>query len=374
MDTGLAVDDLDSRAGGILRSLIDRLVEAGYAEFFSCFNPLRPRPDDWIRARDGAPDSLRPLLDLFLLRRSVPNEALGPIEDLLGGLVGLHVCLLLEGNQFATPGLVLVPVLNNWLFCQPPQAQQTLYFGDDSLALLLRTRVPRGSRCLDLCSGPGIQALNACHDADHVDAVEINPVAAGLARINVLINGAEDRVSVHCGDLYQPVLGERYDLVIANPPLLPFPDTIPYPLIGHGGPDGMRITWRILEGLAGALQTDGAAQLIGCCLSDGILPLCLRQLEAWATKARMKVLLTITAHQPVHRRAAYFEFLVDSAARSTGLNPETVANLYTELLEASKATHLCPYFMLVRRGVGQVSLQDLSHEGTLELWYVGRSG
>lgn len=374
MQPGQIADDIDSQATRTLRSLVERLSSMGYAEFFSSFDPLRPRPHEWAVARDCAPVKLRPLLDLFLLTRSVCREALTPlIGDLLGPLCELRLCSSAGSGQFVTPGLVLLPVLNNWLFCQPPQAEQTLYFGDDSVALLWRMRVPRGSRCLDLCAGPGIQSLQASHLAAHVDAVEINPVAVALARVNVIMNGAEDRVSVHCGDLYEPVRGARFDVVIANPPLLPFPDEIPYPLIGNGGPDGMRVTWRILDGLQNALLPKGRGQLIGCCFSDGILPLCLPRLETWAAREGVDALVTITAHQPVLPGTTYFEFLVDSAAKSTGLGQREVGSAYAQLLKASGATHLCAYFLLINRGEGKVHIQDMSDDFSRELWYVSRS-
>ena len=40
------------------------------------------------------------------------------------------------------------------------------------------------------------------------------------ARINVLLNRVEDRVRVIAGDLFQPVGGTTFDLVLFNPPYL----------------------------------------------------------------------------------------------------------------------------------------------------------
>jgi release factor glutamine methyltransferase len=51
-----------------------------------------------------------------------------------------------------------------------------------------------------------------------VVAVDISPEAVRCARINVLLNRVEDRVEVRCGDLFEPVCGERFDLVLFNPP------------------------------------------------------------------------------------------------------------------------------------------------------------
>lgn len=370
------LDDLDSEASRVLRSLVERLSSFGYPEFFCSFDPRRPRTADWASARDKAPDALGPLIDLFLLTRPVSRQTLEPLlGDLLEALCTLHLCSVVGNGELATPGLILAPIMNNWVFCQPAQPDQTIYFGDDSIALLWRMRIPDGADCLDLCAGPGTQSLQARHSAASVDAVEINPVAAALARINVLMNGAEHQIRVHCGDLYEPVQESTFDVVLANPPLLPFPDDIRYPLIGNGGPDGMRITWRILDGLPEVLRPKGSAQLIGCSLSDGVVPISLRRLESWSEHAKMDVIVTITAHRPLAPGSAYLDFLVNSAAACSdiGLPKDDVAPSYMRFLEASGATHLCAFFLFVKRGEGRVSIQNLSENASSELWYVSRT-
>jgi release factor glutamine methyltransferase len=48
--------------------------------------------------------------------------------------------------------------------------------------------------------------------------VDINPEAARCARINVLLNRQENAVEVLQGDLFEPVAGQRFDLILFNPP------------------------------------------------------------------------------------------------------------------------------------------------------------
>lgn len=69
--------------------------------------------------------------------------------------------------------------------------------------------------------GSGIGAVRAGQWADRVVAVDINPEAIRCARINVLLNRMEDRVEVREGDLFDPLGGERFDVVLFNPPFLP---------------------------------------------------------------------------------------------------------------------------------------------------------
>jgi len=56
--------------------------------------------------------------------------------------------------------------------------------------------------------------------ARRVVAVDINPAAVRCATINALLNHVEHRIEVRHGDLFAPVAGERFDLILFNPPFL----------------------------------------------------------------------------------------------------------------------------------------------------------
>jgi HemK-related putative methylase len=74
------------------------------------------------------------------------------------------------------------------------------------------------SRVLDMGTGSGVCALRAARQARDVIAVDLNPAAVRCATINALLNRLERRIEVRHGDLFQPVLGERFDLILFNPP------------------------------------------------------------------------------------------------------------------------------------------------------------
>lgn len=78
--------------------------------------------------------------------------------------------------------------------------------------------IPSGSSVLDMGTGSGVTAIFAAHFARRVVAVDINPHAVRCARINALLNGLDERVDVREGDLFAPVSGERFDVVLFNPP------------------------------------------------------------------------------------------------------------------------------------------------------------
>lgn len=73
-------------------------------------------------------------------------------------------------------------------------------------------------RALDLGTGSGIGAVFAARAGYAVTAVDVNPEAARCARINALLNGLEDRIEVLHGDLFAPVAGRCFELVLFNPP------------------------------------------------------------------------------------------------------------------------------------------------------------
>lgn len=84
------------------------------------------------------------------------------------------------------------------------------------------TRLPlenaSNTRVLDLGTGSGVGAVFAARRGASAIAVDINPEAVRCARINALLNDLEHRIEVRIGDLFEPVQGERFDLVLFNPP------------------------------------------------------------------------------------------------------------------------------------------------------------
>lgn len=118
-------------------------------------------------------------------------------------------------------------------------------------------------RALDLGTGSGAGAVFAARRGFRVTAVDLNPEAVRCARINVLANHLEGRIDVREGDLFAPVAGERFDLILFNPPFF------------RGSPrDRLDLAWRgtdVLErfaaGLPDALTERGTALL--CLSTDG---------------------------------------------------------------------------------------------------------
>ena len=90
------------------------------------------------------------------------------------------------------------------------------------VALARRADRTTPCRVLDLCTGSGAIAIAMAIElpAARVIATEISAAAAAVARKNAERNAVADRVDVREGDLWVPVAGERFDLIVANPPYI----------------------------------------------------------------------------------------------------------------------------------------------------------
>ena len=112
-------------------------------------------------------------------------------------------------------------------------------------------------RVLDLCTGSGCLAILAARHFPkaQVDAVDISRDALAVAAHNVAEHGLDDRISLHCGDLFAPLGEASYDLIISNPPYVDAEGMASLPpeccaeprLAFDGGPDGLDVVRRILE-------------------------------------------------------------------------------------------------------------------------------
>jgi release factor glutamine methyltransferase len=92
--------------------------------------------------------------------------------------------------------------------------------GEFLASLLDANLVGHEDEVLDMGTGSGVGAVFAAKYARRVVAVDINPAAVRCAGVNTLINGMEGRVDLRHGDLFAPVHGEKFDLILFNPPFV----------------------------------------------------------------------------------------------------------------------------------------------------------
>jgi ribosomal protein L3 glutamine methyltransferase len=110
---------------------------------------------------------------------------------------------------------------------------------------------------LDLCTGSGCLAILASHRFPnaHLDAVDLSGDALDVAARNVADHGLGERITLYKGDLFKPLSGKRYDLIISNPPYVDAQGMAGLPrecraepkIAFDGGPDGLALVRRILK-------------------------------------------------------------------------------------------------------------------------------
>jgi ribosomal protein L3 glutamine methyltransferase len=120
---------------------------------------------------------------------------------------------------------------------------------------------------LDLCTGSGCLAILASRHFPNarIDAVDISKDALAVAARNVADHDLGDRVTLYRGDLFGPLGGKRYDLIISNPPYVDAEGMAALPrecraeprLAFDGGADGLDLVRRILNEAAAHLTPQG---------------------------------------------------------------------------------------------------------------------
>lgn len=100
----------------------------------------------------------------------------------------------------------------------PVRADHVLGIGAASISLARAViRRPVG-RVLDIGTGCGIQALHCSSHSNVVTATDTNPRALALAAATARLNGLT--WDLRPGSLFAPVEGERFDLIVSNPPFV----------------------------------------------------------------------------------------------------------------------------------------------------------
>jgi ribosomal protein L3 glutamine methyltransferase len=120
---------------------------------------------------------------------------------------------------------------------------------------------------LDLCTGSGCLAIIAAHQFEHasVTGSDLSTDALAVARRNVADHRLTERVTLLEGDLLGAVAGQRFDLILCNPPYVTseavaaFPSEYQAePAIAHdGGKDGLMLVRRLLADAAAHLTANG---------------------------------------------------------------------------------------------------------------------
>ena len=220
-----------------LGQLREALVAAGYsearlAERFGIQGALSPDAGElpFHRRVLGDARPLSTLVELFQLalevERDAAAEALAPAS-----LEELDAAGLVEGAARVRSTVALHPVgdlfvASDWEREDGPPERSDHVLGPSGPSRSLAALTPREAvrSALDVGAGCGLQALEAARHSPNVVAVDVNPRALEFTRFNAALNGLEN-VECREGSLFAPVEGERFDLIVCNPPYVVSPET-----------------------------------------------------------------------------------------------------------------------------------------------------
>lgn len=223
----------DAALVGALRSVLGTAgftVERVEAELGS--HELRTRPVDLgsYRRRLPAEGAFAVLARLFLLGDEVDRTELESAVAPVGvdGLVALGLCLR-DGDRVRAT-VKLVPHGEYYLASDVEAAAgaETPFDYVPGVQAPSVTLAKLAVRCeaetaLDLGCGCGLQALLAAKHCQRVVGTDLNERALAFAGFNARLNGV-DNIELRLGDAFAPVAGERFDLVVSNPPYVISPD------------------------------------------------------------------------------------------------------------------------------------------------------
>jgi hypothetical protein len=247
IDAGYTVDGVDELLGPLATAALGR--------------------GDLVPALSVATGSsrLEVLVRLFLLGRSEPLSAVG----------FLPAGVLEEDGALFRAALDLRPHEDSWWVAadiareHPPAADHVIGIGSASMTLVASTISVRVGSALDVGTGCGIQALHLSSHALRVTATDSVPRAVDMARLTFALSGfSPDEIEVLVGDMFEPVTGRQFDLVVSNPPFVLAPadsDSLAYRDTSSGDGD----LGRLLYGSRVVLAPGGVAQMLTSWVVNG---------------------------------------------------------------------------------------------------------
>ncbi|QGN58416.1 class I SAM-dependent methyltransferase [Nostocoides sp. HKS02] len=145
----------------------------------------------------------------------------------------------------------------------PLHPDHVLGIGGASTTLASWTPRPPVDRALDLGTGCGVQALHLGSHARHITVTDISTRALAFARFNAALNGCDWEIVE--GSMLDPVAGQRFELIVSNPPFVITPRSPEVPMFEYrdGGQAGDAVVADLVRSIGDHLEPGGIAQFLG---------------------------------------------------------------------------------------------------------------
>lgn len=217
------------------------------------------------RTRKGTP--LDTFIRLFLIDVPVGVDALQQAIRPMSSKDWVDMGLIdIEGDSVLAK-IKLLPYQDMVVAFDPPRRllieeghDYVMGIGGSSLTLANLTVRRQSMLTLDLGSGCGFHAFLAARHSDRVIAVDRNPRAVKMAAFNARLNNLSNIESLE-GDLFAPVEGQKFDLIVSNPPFVISPET--RYIYRDSGMEGDRICQKIAHQAPEFLQEGGFCHILG---------------------------------------------------------------------------------------------------------------
>lgn len=216
----------------------NRLDEIGLKGLLRLYAPSGVRADALAHDRPQLSINLGYAVDLLCLSRPVPHDIAASIlsTPMLSHLSNLGIASVVDGFVTLAEARI-VDHLGQLVFVGREGNSEFGYYGPPSVSLG-RLLVGARGRCLDLFASTGCQALIMSTTAAEVTAVERDRNLDRLFNINLLLNGAYEKVNIKWTNTRDESFDEEFDTVSIHPPMMPTFGVLDLPWTANGGVDG----------------------------------------------------------------------------------------------------------------------------------------
>lgn len=317
------------------------------------------------RAEQVGPQ-LSVLIRLFLLHQETPEDKVLELcgAELFGQLVAAGILGVKDGKVSALVDVQphhlggrdqwVLSSIDASMRIHVPGKNHVLGVGAASLSLIATTPTSPVHSLLDVGAGCGVQALNQSSCAQRMVLTDVHSPAMDFAKATMAGAGLIDRCEFRLGPWFDPVAGERFDRVVANPPFVVGPGAVDH-VYRDSGLELDGATELMVRSVADHLTESGSAHLLG----------------AWVHRAGEPWQHRVASWVPDHgvtalvwqRDLVDVEHYVGTWLRDESIDPRSVegqekARRWLEFFSECEVTHV---------GFGYVAIERLDEDAPSEV-------